>query len=259
MTVARAIIGIVAGFVAGVLSGAFGVGGGIVTTPVVHLLLGGAPIEAVATPLPVIFPTALAGAWTYRRAGEVSFRAAGWAVAPGMIGAVAGAELTNFPSVFHPHLLLFVTAVLLGAQAIRIGFGGELKERPRGSTPGWQYMIAGGLAGFVSGLLGLGGGIVFVPILTAILGMPLKRALGTSLVVIAAVVIPGTIDHAIHDHINWPAFAVLVVGVIPGAWIGATLALRARDRTLRLAVGTFLLLIAIGYGALELYNLIRAA
>ena len=69
------------------LSGLFGVGGGVVTTPAVNVLLGGTAIQAVATPLPVIFPTSLVGAYTYAKAGEVSFRAAAWAAAAGIAGA----------------------------------------------------------------------------------------------------------------------------------------------------------------------------
>ncbi|MGZ4113777.1 MAG: TSUP family transporter, partial [Actinomycetota bacterium] len=78
MTPLRFVLGILVGFVAGIGSGLFGVGGGVVTTPAVNVLLGGSAIEAVATPLPVIFPTSLVGAWTYYKAGEVSLRAAGW-------------------------------------------------------------------------------------------------------------------------------------------------------------------------------------
>src|SRR5204863_422138 len=125
-----------------------------------------------------------------------------------------------------------VTAVLLAIQAFRVIQGGEHDVRPRGTTPGTSYAIAGFAAGFVSGLLGVGGGIIMVPILTTILGMPLKRALGTSLVVISAIVVPGTIVHALLGHIDWAIFLVLTVGVVPGARIGATLALRAKDRTL---------------------------
>jgi len=73
MTLLQHVLGVLSGFVAGVLSGAFGVGGGIVTTPAIAVLLGGTPIQAVATPLPVIFPTALAGATR-----STSGRSTGW-------------------------------------------------------------------------------------------------------------------------------------------------------------------------------------
>jgi hypothetical protein len=89
--------------------------------------------------------------------------------------------------------------------------------------------------------------------------MPLKRALGTSLVTIAALVVPGTIVHWWLGHIDWAIFAVLTVGVVPGARIGAGIALGAREQTLRMTVGLFLLAIALLYGARELAELLRTA
>jgi uncharacterized membrane protein YfcA len=121
-----------------------------------------------------------------------------------------------------------------------------------GETPGWKYAAIGLLAGFVSGLLGVGGGIVMVPAFTSWIGMPLRRALGTSLLVIAVLVIPGTIVHALLGNVDWAIFLVLTLGVIPGARLGARIALGVRERTLRLAVGTFLLVVAIAYAATEL-------
>jgi uncharacterized protein len=254
VTLGDALLGIAIGLAAGILSGLFGVGGGIVTTPAIQELLGGSPYVAVGTPLPVIIPTAIVGGATYARAGEVSWRAIRFAAIPGVVGAIAGAWVTSF---IDPHLLLLVTAVLIGWQAIRVGFGGDDAVRPTGSTPGWSYAVLGGFTGFVSGLLGVGGGIVFVPLVTTVLGMPLRRALGTSLVLIAIVAVPGTIVHAALGHIDWAIFAVLAIGVVPGARIGANIALGTRERTLRLLVGCFLLVVAFAYGAAEVVRLLR--
>jgi len=242
VTPLEAALGVAVGFGAGVLSGLFGVGGGIVTTPAVNTILGGTAIQAIATPLPVILPTSLVGSYTYAKAGEVSFRAARWAAIPGVGGAIAGALLTE---VVNAHLLLLITAGLIAITAVQVVVG----RPPRtpwvlGETPGWKYAAIGLLAGFVSGLLGVGGGIILVPAFTIWIGMPLRRALGTSLLVIAVLVIPGTID--------WAIFLALTLGVIPGARLGARIALGVRERTLRLAVGTFLLVVAIAYAAAEL-------
>ncbi len=253
MTSAQIVVGILVGFGAGILSGLFGVGGGIVTTPAINVLLGGSALEAIATPLPVIFPTSLVGAFTYARAGEVSFRAARWAVGPGVAGAIVGAALTDH---INAHLLLFVTAFLIAYTAAQVLIGRKYATRPRGSTPGWQYATVGLVAGFVSGLLGIGGGIIMVPAFTTMLGMPLKRALGTSLVTMSALVVPGTIVHAWLGHIDWAIFAALTVGVVPGARIGAKIAIGTRERTLRFAVGSFLLAVAIFYGVRELTALL---
>ena len=136
MTPLQAVLGVVVGFLAGILSGLFGVGGGIVTTPAVNVLLGGTAIEAIATPRPVILPTSVAGGLAYVRAGEVSFRAAGWAIPPGVAGAVLGALLTER---VNAHLLLVLTSVLIGSIAVQL-----IRGRPsrvpweKGKTPGWK-------------------------------------------------------------------------------------------------------------------------
>lgn len=257
MTPWRFAIGIAVGLVAGVLSGMFGVGGGVITTPAVNVLLGGSAIAAVATPLPVIFPTSLVGATTYAKAGEVSFRAARWAAPPGVVTAIAGAYLTEH---VNAHLLLVVTAVLMAWTAISVVRG----RRPRtpwvrGETPGWKYAVIGAIAGFVSGLLGVGGGIVMVPAFTVALGMPLRRALGTSLVVIVVLAIPGTIVHWALGNIDWAIFLALALGVVPGARIGAKVALGVRERTLRILVGVFLFSVAVLYGVREVIELSRTA
>ncbi|MGZ4124317.1 MAG: sulfite exporter TauE/SafE family protein, partial [Actinomycetota bacterium] len=230
MTPLRFVLGILVGFVAGIGSGLFGVGGGVVTTPAVNVLLGGSAIEAVATPLPVIFPTSLVGAWTYYKAGEVSLRAAGWGALTGIPGAILGAYLTDF---VNAHLVLFVTALLLGWTGYQVIRGRKPRVAwEKGTTPGWKYAAIGLAAGFTSGLLGVGGGIIMVPAFTVLIGMPLRRALGTSLVTISALVVPGTIVHWWLGHIDWAIFTALTVGVIPGARLGAKVALGVREQSL---------------------------
>ncbi|MGH2525498.1 MAG: sulfite exporter TauE/SafE family protein, partial [Actinomycetota bacterium] len=188
------------------------------------------------------------------RAGEVSYRAARWGVGPGVVGATIGAYLTKF---VNPHVLLLVASTLIGLSGTQV-IRGRAPSTPweKGKTPVWKYGVIALGAGFASGLLGVGGGIIIVPALTLLIGMPLKRALGTSLVLIAALVVPGTLVHAALGHIDWTIFLVLVAGVIPGAWLGARIALGARERTLRLAVGAFLVTIAVVYGIEQIVSLL---
>lgn len=244
MSAADVAIGVAIGLASGVLAGSFGVGGGILMTPGVHLLLGAPAIVALATPLPVIFPTALAGALAYRRRGELDTRAVAWLVGPGLVAAAIGAWLTEY---VDTTLLLLVTALLLGSQAIAIlqesrGRRGEPREATAPILGG-----IGAVAGFASGLLGIGGGLVMVPLLAGGLGMPLKRTLGTSLLAIVALVVPGTVVHAALGHIDVGIGLALAVGAIPGARVGAALALGAKERTLRLVIGGGLLAISVGY------------
>jgi hypothetical protein len=238
-------IGVAIGLVSGVLAGSFGVGGGILMTPGIHVLLGAPPIVALATPLPAIFPTAIAGALAYRRSGELDARAAAWLIGPGLLCAALGAWITEL---VDTTLLLLVTALLLGWQATAIVRDmSEPSHQAREATAPLLGGI-GAVAGFVSGLLGIGGGLVMVPLLAGWLRMPLKRALGTSLLAIVALVVPGTFVHAALGHIDLGVCLALMVGGVPGARLGAALALGAKERTLRLAVGGGLFAMSVGYG-----------
>jgi uncharacterized membrane protein YfcA len=252
---AEAILGILSGFVAGMASGAFGVGGAILTTPAVQVLLKAPPIVAVGTPLPAIIPSTLSGMQAYHRTGQIDYRGVAWAAPPGAAGAAVGALLTK---VIDAHILLLITAVLIGWQAVRVGWGRPVVEDPaRPAHPsGLAFAAMGLLAGFASGLLGIGGGIVMVPIMSGLLHMPLKRAVGTSLVIIAFMVIPGTAVHAALGHIDWTIFLWLSIGVIPGAALGSRWTIRARERTLRIVVASFLLVVSVSYAAFEVYDLL---
>jgi uncharacterized membrane protein YfcA len=256
VSAAEVALAILVGFASGVLAGLFGVGGGVVMTPGLSLLVNVPPVVAVETPLPVIFPTAAVGAATYWRAGELDVRAAVWIGGTGIVTAVAGAFAAD---AVGGQILLLVTACLLGWQSVAI-----LRGRGRTSTAvaerrigAWALLTIGAAAGLLSGLLGIGGGLVIVPALAGVLGMPLKRALGTSLLCIVVMVIPGTIVHSLLGHIDWPVAFALMVGSIPGARVGAKVALGTRERTLRLLVGSFLGLIAVGYGAQQVVDLVR--
>ena len=256
MTSLEAALTVLVGLVAGVLSGLFGVGGGIVMTPGLTALSGLAPLVAVATPLPVILPTAMVGAFTYHRAGEVDLRAAAWISMTGAAASAAGALLTE---VVNARALLLVTAGLLAWQSIQILRG---RSRPTAeaaaSIPAVALALVGVVAGLLSGLLGIGGGLIIVPALAGMLRMPLKRTLGTSLVAVVVLVIPGTIVHAALGNLDWTAALFLVAGSLPGARLGATVALGTREQTLRTLVGTFLAIVALAYGIQQAAELVSS-
>lgn len=81
--------------------------------------------------------------------------------------------------------------------------------------------MIGLIAGFASGYVGVGGGFIMVPLMTAWLGIPMKRTSGTSLIAIIILAIPGVIQQAFLGHIDYLAGIMLCVGAIPGAVLGA--------------------------------------
>jgi uncharacterized membrane protein YfcA len=85
--------------------------------------------------------------------------------------------------------------------------------------------------------------------------MPVKRAIGTSLVTVAVLAIPGTIAHSMLGHIDWPLALMLALGVVPGAVIGARLTERASDRVVRLAFAILLAVVGVWLAASEIGGL----
>jgi uncharacterized membrane protein YfcA len=126
------------------------------------------------------------------------------------------------------------------------GDPGRLAHRQR-----WIAAGIGLVAGLLSGLLGIGGGVIMVPAFTEVLSMSLKSAIATSLVCVGIFGVPATITHAFLGDVDWRLAILLAIGVIPGARVGAALTIRTAERRLRLAVGVFLGLVALVYFVTE--------
>lgn len=276
------------GFISGVLSGLFGIGGGIVTTPAIRLVLGAPALVAVGTPLIAIIPSAVTGAIAYTRGRSADLGAGVMLGLSGATTAVLGAWFTRIVGgtvvLLATAALIFYVAVDMLLQVIRPprigleaaeeadaltspGSGAETPSDaaaepdeppvtvPRPST--LAVVMAGVVTGFYSGFLGLGGGFVLVPILTRWMRYPLKRAIGTSLVAIAILSVPGTVTHALLGNIDWGIGVALIIGVVPGAMLGARIALGARDRSLRIGFAATLAVASVWLAASELIGFIR--
>jgi uncharacterized membrane protein YfcA len=99
------------------------------------------------------------------------------------------------------------------------------------------------VTGLYAGFLGLGGGFILVPMLTRWLRFDIKLAIGTSLIAIGILAVPGTITHALLGHVDWAIALVLTFGVVPGALLGARLSIGSADRTIRLAFAGMLIVV----------------
>lgn len=264
-----------AGIFTGALSGAFGVGGAVISTPAIRAL--GVPASlAIGTTLPSILPSAAAGALRYRREGLVDRQAVLLTAPVGLVASVGGAALSEvIPG--EGRLLMLLTAVLLGVTSVRMArstpppgqlpsgagarvpaeTGDPAPDAPHhGRGPALAFAAVGAMAGLLSGLLGVGGGIVLVPGFTQVAGLSIKPAIATSLVCVAAFAVPGTITHAVLGNIDWRTAALLTLTVVPGSRLGAALTMRASDRALRATVAAFLGVVAVLYAAGELVGLL---
>jgi uncharacterized membrane protein YfcA len=257
---------VIVGFASGVLSGMFGVGGAVVTTPGIRVL-GATPIEAVGSTIPAILPGSLSGAWRYSRAGLVDWRVAGTCGVLGSGMAIAGATLSDH---VNAHYLMLLTAALLlytGVQNIRavrarskvavpVGDSAAVEGEPAPrALPVATVGAIGAAAGLLAGLLGVGGGILMVPAFTTVLRIPPKQAVATSLVAVAVFSVPAMVTHALLGHIHWGYALCLVAGVVPGAQLGAHVTIGGTEDRLRLLTGVFFSIIATAYGVGELRSL----
>ncbi len=251
----------------GILSGMFGVGGAVVSTPAVRAL-GASPLDAVGSTIPSVIPSAISGTIRYTREGLIRWRVFAWVSAFGVAAAVGGALLTDvLPGDGHP--LMLATATLLAFTSFRLAMPqrapAAIAEPEAAPAPAdlpvehataFRGAVVGIAAGGLSGLLGIGGGILMVPAFTTWMRLPLKAAVATSLACVGILAIPSMITHAFLGHIDWYYALPLSIGVIPGAQIGAHLAIRSTERVLRIAVASFLGAISIVYFLGELVSLI---
>jgi uncharacterized membrane protein YfcA len=268
------------GAATGVLSGLFGVGGGVISQPGMRLL-GLEPLVVIGTALPVIIPGAASGAVRYVREGLVRWPAVAATVPVGLAAAVVGSVASeHVPG--EGHLLQLMTAGLLGLSSYRMGQAAPPvpAEEPLAETDAPEaplrrgdgadaapapapavaaaprFALIGAVSGLLSGLLGIGGGVVMVPAFVQIARIEVKSAIATSLVCVGAFAVPGTLTHALQDRVDWRVALALVVGVVPGARLGAALTIKATDRRLRITVASFLGLTAVLYAAGELNALL---
>jgi uncharacterized membrane protein YfcA len=251
-------------FVAGVLSGAFSMGGQVLMKPGIRLL-GASALDAVGTTVPMILPTVASATVRYAREGLVDWAVVRVAGPIGAVGSIAGSiAAPRVPG--QGHVLQIATALLMFATALRmLATSGprpaELAgpDDPTPPTPdvGVSRPVAaavGLVSGVLSGILGVGGGVLMVPGFHHA-GMRLRRAIATSLVCAGIFAVPATVTHALLGTIHWRFAILLVIGAIPGARVGAALSLRASDRRLQLAVGTMLLIVAVAYAFGEIVAL----
>lgn len=234
----------------GMLSALAGVGGAVVSTPGIRVL-GATPLEAVGSTVPAIIPGALTGSIRYARAGLIDWPAGLTCGLAGATTSVLGAWTSDrieggWLMVLTALLVLWSSSSVLRRRhqvpaADDTGVGGV------GGHNWSRLMTLGCGAGFVAGLLGVGGGIVLVPAFRRFLRLDVKRTIATSLVAVALMSCASLVAHTIEGHIAWRFAVPLILGVIPGARLGSRIAVAASERTMRLTCGSLLLVLGSVY------------
>lgn len=233
-----------AGAVVGLLFGLFGVGGSSFATPLLSVL--GVPgLMAVASALPGTIPAALAGAYAYGREGAIDWTTARRSVLGGFPATIAGALLST---VVGGSALLVVSGLVLGVVGVRVlrplSEAQQVSGAARRERPGLVVALAAGV-GLFTGLLANGGGFLLVPLFVVGLGLGIRTAAGTSLVVISALALPTLLTHWALGHIDWSVAAAFAGGAVPAALLGSLLAKRLAGESLRRAFAWLLIAFAV--------------
>lgn len=252
-----------AGFLIGIIASLTGVGGGIFIVPLLAILFGFIPQHAVGTSLASIIFTAGAATFSYARQGRVFYRIGLLMAITTVPGAYVGAHLT---SVTSPKLLGLIFGIFLLFMALRMVFsinGGRESDdssspNQKMSTPRmsdaelarstWTLTWGLGLSffgGMASGFLGIGGGVLGVPIMNLGMGVPIHYATATSMFTMIFTSISGVAKHTLAQHIHWSHALLLALGTIFGAQVGAGMSRRISGRALRRFFGLVLLLVSL--------------
>ncbi len=244
MSIEHAILLGLLGVAVGAIGTLIGAGGGFVLIPILLLLYPhDLAAQLASISLAVVALNAMSGSIGYARQRKIDYRAGTIFAIAALPGAILGAIVTShisrrwFDGLLGVMLVVSATALVLGTR--RKSGNSErdahASEPTRIASPRITFNIPLGASlsvfvGFLSSLLGIGGGIIHVPILVVLLGFPIHIAAATSHFVLAITALAGTIAHIANgsfDH-GWRRTIALGVGVVIGAQIGAFLSKRAK-------------------------------
>ncbi len=228
----------------GLTLGLVGGGGSIVTVPILVYVAGLAPGEAVAVSLPIVGATAGVGALLQHRAGNLDLRSAAVFAATGMVGALLGAPFTR--KVPGPVLLVLFAVLMIAVGLRMLRSREEAEPEGPGECRPARCAAAGLGLGVLTGFLGVGGGFLIVPALVRFARLPMRRAVGTSLLIIAANSASGFLAHLGEMGRHGPLALALTLSALLGLAGGTALGRKMRPQGLKTAFAGLALAVA-GY------------
>ncbi|MHA2239247.1 MAG: sulfite exporter TauE/SafE family protein, partial [Candidatus Hodarchaeales archaeon] len=252
----QGLIGTVFAFFVGIISSALGVGGGFITTPSL-IILGISEAYAVGTALFMIIFTAISSTVAYSRQESIIEYRTGLLIATTtIIGSISGSLTSSILAVEDPQLFRIVFAVCLIPIAIKMII--YPKERRKGTSDleeiehdeviwrGYERreIISTGfglIAGYSSGLLGIGGGVVMVPILVTLGKIPMHKAVATSMFIMIFTSIAGAGVKISRGQVHPDLAIFLIIGIIIGAQVGARLVKRVNTIHLQRIFGAMMI------------------
>ena len=232
------------GLVAGLLSGAFGVGGGVLIVPALVVILGMQQRLAHGTSLAAVVPISVVGATSYLIGGNVDLGVAGLLMIGTVAGAIWGVKLLGWLSETWLRWLFIAFMILV---AVRMFF--EVPNRDASvELTGWLVLILIGLGlltGVLSGLLGVGGGVFMVPVLILFLELSDITAKGVSLLVVIPTGLIATFFSLRKGNVDLRAASAIGIAGAATTIGGAALAFWLDPMVASILFAVFLLVIAI--------------
>ncbi len=241
------------GIVAGILSGLFGIGGGIVMVPSLILIFGMDILDANATSLAaMLLPVGVLGVWAYYKAGLINIKDSLWISLGLFIGSFGGGEFAvniseGLLSKLYAAILMYVAISYFDIFSY---FKKNKKQKPQRPVPDkfpvWSFILVGLAAGIFAGLFGKGGGLIIVPALIGIFRYDAKAAAATSLAALQLPVgLPSVMIYAQNGHLNVLSAAFIAFGILIGALIGSKFGVKLPSATFKKVYAVFLLAVAI--------------
>lgn len=237
-------LALVGSFAAGYVGSMLGLVLGTLRLPLL-VWLAGSPLAAAGTNIAISAAAAASGSVRHAREGRVDWRLVAWMAPPSVLGAVLGALLAG--DVSERALQAAIAAVLvwsgidLALRPVRARARERLRLLPA---------VAGGFGiGALGGAVGVILGTLRMPTLIRGVGLDVKRAAGTNLVVGFLLGVAGFAAHAGALGVDWWLLGAGLAGGLPGGWLGARATGRADEDTLRLALGAVLVLVGIAFAA----------
>jgi len=252
------IIGFAAAVLIGISLGLIGGGGSILTVPVMVYILKIDPVLATAYSLFVVGSTSLVGAGTYMKKGLVDYKTALVFAIPSFI-AVFLTRKFLVPALPDPlftlgeaiitkniGIMVFFAVIMLAASYSMITEkkrGDAAEEEVKFNFP--MIALEGLVVGVITGIVGAGGGFLIIPALVLLAKLPMKLAVGTSLLIIAAKSLIGFLGDVSTQTIDWQLLLIFTSLSIVGIFIGSALSKKINEQVLKTGFGWFVLVMGI--------------
>ncbi len=231
------VITVASGILIGVVSALAGIGGGTLMVPFMTLILGINAKVAVASSLMTVIITSSSAAYVYLKENLVNMKVALLLTPATCLGAIVGSHITislpqeDVKRILGVGLILISLLMIFGKTKEALGQVRRFKE---GSSASF-------LAGLLSGMLGIGGGVLKVPIMNLVMDVPIKEAVATSAFMIGLTASTGTMVYLVRGIVDPALVAGFAIGIIPGATLGAKLLKGAKPKAIKILFSLLLI------------------